>query len=66
MQDLLYKMYFVLHYRMGKFHLLAKILTQEQIIQFNIKLGLQDTTGRDVVKMYMQNEHSVILWLKTQ
>ena len=53
MQDLLYKMYFVLHYRMGKFHLLAKILTQEQIIQFNIKLGLQDTTGRDVVKMYM-------------
>lgn len=65
MQDLLYKMYFVLYSRMGKFHLLAKILTQEQIIQFNIKLGLQDTIGRDV-KMYMQNEHSVILWLKTQ
>lgn len=65
MQDLLYKMYFVLYSRMGKFHLFAKILTQEQIIQFNIKLGLQDTIGRDV-KMYMQNEHSVILWLKTQ
>lgn len=61
MQDLLYKMDFVLHSRMGKFHFLAKILTQEQIILFNIKLGLQDTIGRDVVRMYMPNEHSVIL-----
>lgn len=52
---------FVLHSRMGKFHLLAKILTQEQIILFNIKLGFQDTIGRDVVKMYMPNEHSAVL-----
>lgn len=29
---LLYKMYFILYYRIRKFHLLAKTLTQEQII----------------------------------
>lgn len=52
MQDLLYKIYIVLHSRIGKFHLLAKFLTREQIIPFNIKLGLQDTIDRDVVKMY--------------
>lgn len=52
MQDLLYKIYIVLHSRIGKFHLLAKFLAQEQIIPFNIKLGLQDTIDRDVVKMY--------------
>lgn len=40
MQALLYKIYFVLHSRIGKFHLLAKTLSRGQTIQFSIKLGL--------------------------
>ena len=32
MQALLYKMYLVLYSKIGKFHLFAKTLTQEQII----------------------------------